>query len=308
MTIGERFKEAREEKELTLKEIQESIKIRSRYLEAIESNSFDIIPGEAYVKAFIKSYANFLDLDYNEILEQYKEVKAEEKRKTEQLQEEEEESNKATNSLLHNKTLISSIIIAVIIIVLVFLIYNVFLLNDSKNDISRVSNNNSFQAVADDVNQESLNEENVLNDVVNSNNTNNTVNQKEISENINKNSSNLNNEDFQNNSELNHNGDNNTAITENEIFNSNNLTPEGNNQKSQKIDIIAVEKSWVQILVDGEIVYEGIFEKGDNRSYTYRENVSLKIGNAAGIKVRKGNRVLGPWGEKGEVIKKTIEY
>lgn len=60
MTIGEKLKEAREKKGLSFQEIQDAIKIREKYLEALENNDFDVIPGEAYVRAFIKSYGNHL--------------------------------------------------------------------------------------------------------------------------------------------------------------------------------------------------------------------------------------------------------
>ena len=49
MTIGEKLKEAREKKGLSFQEIQDAIKIREEYREALENNDFDVIPGEAYV-------------------------------------------------------------------------------------------------------------------------------------------------------------------------------------------------------------------------------------------------------------------
>ena len=67
-----KLKEAREKKGLSFQEIQDAIKIREKYLEALENNDFDVIPGEAYVRAFIKSYGNHLGLDGEELVEEYK--------------------------------------------------------------------------------------------------------------------------------------------------------------------------------------------------------------------------------------------
>src|SRR5699024_3218047 len=72
MEIGERLKEAREEKNLSLESLQETTKIQKRYLEAIEQGNFKILPGTFYARAFIKEYAAAVGLDPNELLEEYK--------------------------------------------------------------------------------------------------------------------------------------------------------------------------------------------------------------------------------------------
>ncbi len=71
MTIGDKLREARQKKGLTLKEVEYELRIRSVYLEAMEKNDFDAIPGQAYVKGFLRSYAAFLGLDPDEIIREY---------------------------------------------------------------------------------------------------------------------------------------------------------------------------------------------------------------------------------------------
>ncbi|MBY7143602.1 DUF4115 domain-containing protein [Virgibacillus sp. NKC19-3] len=73
MEIGERLREARETKDLSLDSLQETTKIQKRYLVAIEEGNFHILPGKFYARAFIKEYANAVGLDPNELLEEYKE-------------------------------------------------------------------------------------------------------------------------------------------------------------------------------------------------------------------------------------------
>lgn len=69
--IGERLRTAREAKGLTLGDIERITKIQIRYLTAIEDNEFDKLPGEFYVRAFIRQYAQVVGLDGKELLEDY---------------------------------------------------------------------------------------------------------------------------------------------------------------------------------------------------------------------------------------------
>lgn len=72
MEIGERLKEAREAKQLSLDRIQEITKIQKRYLVAIEEGNLNLLPGKFYARAFIKEYANAVGLNPDELLEEYK--------------------------------------------------------------------------------------------------------------------------------------------------------------------------------------------------------------------------------------------
>lgn len=72
MEIGERLKEARKEKNISLESLQDITKIQKRYLVAIEEGNFDVLPGKFYARAFIKEYALVVGLDPDELLEEYK--------------------------------------------------------------------------------------------------------------------------------------------------------------------------------------------------------------------------------------------
>jgi cytoskeletal protein RodZ len=69
--LGQLLRKARLEKNITLESLQETTKIRKRYLEAIEDGNFKVLPGSFYVRAFIKSYAEAVGLDPAEVLEMY---------------------------------------------------------------------------------------------------------------------------------------------------------------------------------------------------------------------------------------------
>ena len=63
---------AREEKSISLDELQTMTKIQKRYLVGIEEGNYDSMPGKFYVRAFIKQYAEAVGLQPEELFEEYK--------------------------------------------------------------------------------------------------------------------------------------------------------------------------------------------------------------------------------------------
>ena len=70
-SIGERLEEARKKKGISLREAAEATKIRGDYLSQFENNRFDINLTEIYVRGFLRSYANYLKLSGDKILNDY---------------------------------------------------------------------------------------------------------------------------------------------------------------------------------------------------------------------------------------------
>ena len=70
-TVGEILKNAREKKGFTIESLEKKTRIVSRYIEALENNEFDKLPGEIYVKGFIKTISDKLLLDSDKVLERY---------------------------------------------------------------------------------------------------------------------------------------------------------------------------------------------------------------------------------------------
>jgi len=72
MKIGDLLRTERENKGLSLFDVEERTKIRAKYLQALEEENFEEIPGEAYRIGFLRNYARFLELDPEPILNQYR--------------------------------------------------------------------------------------------------------------------------------------------------------------------------------------------------------------------------------------------
>jgi cytoskeleton protein RodZ len=69
--IGTSLRSARERQGLELSQIERETRIRARYLRALEDERFDVLPGSAYAKGFLREYAEFLGLDGQRFVEEY---------------------------------------------------------------------------------------------------------------------------------------------------------------------------------------------------------------------------------------------
>jgi cytoskeletal protein RodZ len=68
--VGNELRQARSQRQLSLHEAEEATKIRARYLQAIENEEWDQLPGDTYTRAFIRTYGGFLGLDGERLAEE----------------------------------------------------------------------------------------------------------------------------------------------------------------------------------------------------------------------------------------------
>jgi len=70
--IGATLREARMRATLDVSELEAATKIRAKYLRALENEEWDLLPGPTYVKSFLRTYAEALDLDAKLLVDEYK--------------------------------------------------------------------------------------------------------------------------------------------------------------------------------------------------------------------------------------------
>lgn len=70
-TLGEKIRQAREERGITIMEVSEQTRISPLYLEAIENDDYSPLPGGIFNKGFVKSFAKYVGIDENEALQDY---------------------------------------------------------------------------------------------------------------------------------------------------------------------------------------------------------------------------------------------
>jgi cytoskeletal protein RodZ len=76
VSVGGKFRQAREKRGIELEEVSRITRIGRSYLQAIESDSFDKLPSAAHARGFIRAYATFLGLSGNELVVLYDQTTA----------------------------------------------------------------------------------------------------------------------------------------------------------------------------------------------------------------------------------------
>lgn len=157
--LGLRLKNAREEKNITLDQLQEITKIQKRYLQSIEEGKFEVLPGQFYTRAFVKSYAEAVGIDPEMLFEEHADELPVSNRQNNEIpprtQSRKIQTTKKTQKFL---ALIPSVVAVVIIISLLVGIW-IFFQKDGAIDEGVPSNNQAEAPVEGGRDEEALNEQ-----------------------------------------------------------------------------------------------------------------------------------------------------
>jgi hypothetical protein len=72
LRVGSILEETRKRQEVKLETVEERTKIRTKYLRALENEDWDVLPGPAYTRGFIRAYADLLGLDGEVLVDEYR--------------------------------------------------------------------------------------------------------------------------------------------------------------------------------------------------------------------------------------------
>jgi len=73
--VGNKLREARGRRKLSLEDVEEATKIRGRYLQAIEDEDWEQLPSEIYARAFIRAYSALVGLDGERLAEEQRQAR-----------------------------------------------------------------------------------------------------------------------------------------------------------------------------------------------------------------------------------------
>jgi len=76
--IGNFLREKREEKGISLTEVEKDLRIRKKYLHALEEGNVEMFPGKTYIMGYLRNYSKYLGMDeenINQIIQAYSDVK-----------------------------------------------------------------------------------------------------------------------------------------------------------------------------------------------------------------------------------------
>ena len=247
-TIGEALAEARRKLGKSIKEVELDTKIRGKYIEALERDDFDCLPGEIYCRGFIKTYASYLGLDAEPLVQEYKGL---------HVQKEEYDISTVSSNMRiaqqqRPKWFKPAIALGAAAVIFVSLIAWG----------ARVSNVSDEQrVVVRDINTRSTTDTTVA-----SATTDTTVNKGGASTSSAKDSSSKTAVSSTTTTEKNGKGDGKIDVT-------------------VKLTGIKDDGSWVRVTVDGEKAFEGIIEDGKTKLFEGDETVKVRVGNVSALEV-----------------------
>lgn len=157
-SVGQKLKDARIAKGLTLDDLQQTTKIQKRYLIAIEEGNYDALPGKFYVKAFARQYAETVGLNSNEIIQALDQELGmptspeEQAEATSRVQKREELARPQDNSLSAKiSKYLPTIIIVVVVVAILGTVYAVAWGNHEKAKNQQIEQTNTKVTVSTDV-------------------------------------------------------------------------------------------------------------------------------------------------------------
>jgi len=70
-SFGDELRRERELREISLREISDATKISQRYLQALETNAFENLPGGVFNRGFVRAYSEFIGIDPEAMVNAY---------------------------------------------------------------------------------------------------------------------------------------------------------------------------------------------------------------------------------------------
>lgn len=270
--LGARLKKIREEKGISLEDLQEMTKIRKSYLVAIEEGNESVLPGEVYLKGFLKSYAQAIGMNPQEVMADYEKLQGSDL----------EEEREALEEMLRNGEprfkpfTIHLIIILAIVAIILFSIFNILRLNPGDESPTPPPATEEQEEMPDREQEDPLTQE-----------------EREILD--------MDLESFF------------LPYLRNEPLILLEDAARGGSQpvgvdtvetqeEGIQLQMLAVERSWIRVTVDGVNMFQGFLEEGDQQRFTGEQEIAIRVGNAGGILLQDGEGEYSiPLGERGEV-------
>lgn len=272
--LGEMLKAAREAKGVSLTEAEEETKIRKRYLEALENEEYDVIPGLVYAKGFLRTYAGFLGLNQEEVNAQFRLLNIVEERQPErrpQVKFQAYTASKRRKKFKWKPSLLTVFLAAAAVITL--FVFNSFWNNSGDNAVDPPENN---------MNQAAQNQPPAGQDL-----TPDVSRQPAVPDTVYGNTYGQ--------------AQNPTAPQ--------NLPGTQLPQPGQQLNLVLTTRdkaSWAQVVVDGVQKYSGIMAPGQVMTFNANDKIYIKLGNAGAVEVTYNGQNLGTLGPMGTVAKREF--
>jgi len=271
-SIGEMLKSAREAKNISLQQAEDDTKIRKRYLQALEEDEYDVIPGRVYAKGFLRTYAGYLGLNQEEIMMEFKLMSPPAKDDYQKVVIH-AGNNRRRSTRSDKRAYLVTVLIALLAIA-TLLVYNFIYKDTQPNETGKPS----------------VSEEN------------NTAVPQPAGEPSGGSGA---------PADSSPGGPAGSSGQDDPATNQANPVNNGQEQTGINITLNGKDETcWAKITVDGTVKFSGFIYPGETKSFTGTSKIVVTLGNAGAVEVIHNGKNLGAIGVMGEVVKNkefTIE-
>ena len=280
--VGESLKKARVEKNFSIKHISNNLNISADFIKKIEDNDFKYDQNITYLLGHIRSYANFLQLDSDLIINDFKMQISFLDKKVETEVKRPLDENIFFSFLKSQQGILNySKTFSVLSIILISTGFYMFFIRS--NDLQ--PNYSIIPDLPENL-ESSVEATNMKIDL------NNNKNQTLINE------ANLNKIEMISKETLDK--DKNSLITDSSVIAS---IPNTNETLENNITLKFLKSTWIQIRdADNNIIHSKLMSKDENYSYKLSDKYFLTTGNAGNIIVIINGETRGKVGKKGEIL------
>ncbi len=275
ITVGQRLRQAREAKGLSLEDVFDKTKLRPSIVEAIEQERWKELPAPAFVKGFLRTYVKLLEIDEREIIELYDTRVPKDNRPFEAI-------------LTKRQTRKTGWAVAIVIMIAVFAITYWWI----KQPPPSISNHERAPVIEKQVSKEKSNEK--VQFTMATGEKDKQVEKTEQSESLNTVPEAADQSDV-------------VRLTEKPV--SEQAEPQTektvavvDTEPNLVLKALVKERTWMRIKTDGGQAKEYIFDPGSRPIWKAQKIFDIMIGNAAGIELELNGKPLGPLGKRGKVI------
>jgi cytoskeletal protein RodZ len=279
ITLGSLLRTSREERHIDLDAVVKETKVRRHYLEALENEEWEKLPSQVFVKGFLRSYAEFLGLDKETVLDYYQRAVPREGYQPHVLQ------SISTQSTVWRRIITISLLVMVLIGVIIYV---------RGNEISIIGKAFRYldtQSVTEQKEVKIEREDDKIPD-------------EEVAEGILSGEPEIESEQ----------GEEITTGTEGEFAQDTVVAPEeaagakeadDEQPPSPRFVLTAsvIARTWLSIAVDHEPAKEYLFQPGETFRWTAEEGFDMLVGNAGGIEFSLNGSPIGYFGPEGKVVR-----
>jgi len=276
--FGDKLRREREMRGITLSEISESTKISKRWLQALEDEQFDLLPGGVFNRGFVRAYARFLGINDEQAVADYIVASNETEPPADKFPLDVHEKKNDSPPLNPRRSFVP-VLLAIAALVLVGSGWTVWVKH--KAQTGTVADQHSVSKTPAQPPVVIPNPPVAANPPASSTTASQPATQDADTTEP-------------------------KSAAEKNRNNSKQVSVEQRPNGSFSVVIKAKKDSWISIVADGQTLWEGTLNARKERSIHAGKELVLKTGNAAGIEVSYNGKPLGTLGKEKEV--RTITF